>query len=288
MKRLVPLWITAVAGFVLIVAYFIPVTQGWGEVTAIWFDILAAIAFVLGWGYSVVTVVAFLTMLTIGLGKIGTRPAPKQEFFGETFVTLPVESIPEAIVFSVPGSIPDRPDGKRVHPSVRRQIFEQDGEIRFRGWMLEDQKDKLLDHREHLAWQCNIETLYDEAQPTGGLARVIDYEDTPLVAYYADHTALSFRGHMTARQRDTLLALEGDENWERAVNELHDRTQVTTTIRVENLPPLFDADDLPLDVTYDATARALRVQGPMAADQLKELADLFPSARPRGDTARRA
>ncbi|MHC4963613.1 MAG: hypothetical protein ACYTGE_01750, partial [Planctomycetota bacterium] len=106
MKRLVPLWITAVAGFVLIVAYFIPVTQGWGEVTAIWFDILAAIAFVLGggnllkvhlkkasdrvkgWGYSVVTVVAFLTMLTIGLGKIGTRPAPKQEFFGETFVAL--------------------------------------------------------------------------------------------------------------------------------------------------------------------------------------------------------
>ena len=34
MKRLVPLWITAVAGFVLIVAYFIPMTQGWGEITA--------------------------------------------------------------------------------------------------------------------------------------------------------------------------------------------------------------------------------------------------------------
>ncbi|MHC4422507.1 MAG: hypothetical protein ACYS1E_18190 [Planctomycetota bacterium] len=306
MKRLVPLWITAVAGFVLIVAYFIPVTQGWGEVTAIWFDILAAIAFVLGggnllkvhlkkasdrvkgWGYSVVTVVAFLTMLTIGLGKIGTRPAPKQEFFGETFVALAVESIPEALVFSVPGSIPVRPDGKRVHPSVRRQLFEQDGEIRFRGWMLEDQKDKLLDHREHLAWQCSIERLYDKSQPTGEFARVIDFEDTPLVAYYADHTALSFRGHMTARQRDTLLALAGDENWERAVNELHDRTQVTTTVRVGSLPPLFDADDLPLDVTYDASTRALSVQGPMAADQFKELADLFPSARPRDDTARRA
>ncbi|MHC4319400.1 MAG: hypothetical protein ACYS1B_12775, partial [Planctomycetota bacterium] len=137
-------------------------------------------------------------------------------------------------------------------------------------------------------WQCSIERLYDKSQPTGEFARVIDFEDTPLVAYYADHTALSFRGHMTTRQRDTLLALAGDENWERAVNELHDRTQVTTTVRVGSLPPLFDADDLPLDVTYDASTRALSVQGPMAADQFKELADLFPSARPRDDTARRA
>ena len=76
MKRLIPLWITALGGFVLIVAYFIPFAQGWGEVAAIWFDILAAIAFILGggnllkihlkkvsdrasgWGYSVITVVA--------------------------------------------------------------------------------------------------------------------------------------------------------------------------------------------------------------------------------------
>jgi hypothetical protein len=313
MKRLVPLWITAVAGFVLIVAYFIPVTQGWGEVTAIWFDItaiwfdiLAAIAFVLGggnllkvhlkkasdrvkgWGYSIVTVVAFLTMLTLGLGKIGTRPAPKQEFFGETFVTLPVESIPEALVFSVPGSIPDRPDGRRVHASARRQIFEQDGAIRFRGWMLEDQKLKLLDHREHLSWQCSVERLYDESQPSGVLERVIDYEDTPLVAYYADHTALSFRGHMTAPQRDALLAFEGDERWESAVNELYDRTRATTATNVAVLPPLFDADDLPLDITYDASARELSVQGPMTGDQLTELANLFPAARPPHGTARRA
>ncbi len=48
MKRTVPLLITAVGGFVLVIAYFIPATQGWGESTAIWFDILAAIAFILG------------------------------------------------------------------------------------------------------------------------------------------------------------------------------------------------------------------------------------------------
>ena len=50
MKRTVPLFITAIAGFVLIVSFFIPSLKGWGEDAAIWFDILAAIAFVLGGG----------------------------------------------------------------------------------------------------------------------------------------------------------------------------------------------------------------------------------------------
>lgn len=92
MKRTVPLLITALGGFVLIVAYFIPATQGWGEVAAIWFDILAAIAFVLGggnllkihlkkvsdrqagWAYSLITVLAFLLTLFVGLGKVGVHP----------------------------------------------------------------------------------------------------------------------------------------------------------------------------------------------------------------------
>ena len=50
MKRSVPLLITALGGFILIIAYFIPAVQGWGEVAAIWFDILASIAFILGGG----------------------------------------------------------------------------------------------------------------------------------------------------------------------------------------------------------------------------------------------
>jgi len=92
MKRTIPLMITALGGFVLIVAYFIPATQGWGEVAAIWFDILAAIAFVLGggnllkihlkkvsdrragWAYSLITVFAFLLTLFVGLGKVGVNP----------------------------------------------------------------------------------------------------------------------------------------------------------------------------------------------------------------------
>jgi hypothetical protein len=93
MKRTIPTIIASTAGFVLIIAYFIPRTQNWGEVASIWFDVLAAIAFVLGggnllkihlvkvsdrasgWGYSAITLVAFLTTLFVGLAKLGINPA---------------------------------------------------------------------------------------------------------------------------------------------------------------------------------------------------------------------
>ncbi len=92
MKRTVPLLLTAIGGFVLIVAYFIPRTQSWGEVAAIWFDVLAAIAFILGggnllrihlqkvsdrskgWGYSAITLVAFIVTLYAGIAKWGVNP----------------------------------------------------------------------------------------------------------------------------------------------------------------------------------------------------------------------
>ena len=50
MKRTVPLLIAAMAGYVLVSSRFIPLAEKWGEVEAIWFDVLAAIAFVLGGG----------------------------------------------------------------------------------------------------------------------------------------------------------------------------------------------------------------------------------------------
>jgi len=95
MKRNIPLLITALGGFVLIVAYFIPATQGWGEIAAIWFDVLASIAFILGggnllkihlknisnktpgWAYSIITLFAFLITLFFGLGKVGVNPNPQ-------------------------------------------------------------------------------------------------------------------------------------------------------------------------------------------------------------------
>jgi hypothetical protein len=92
MKRTVPFLIASVAGFVLIAAYFIPFAEGWGESVSIWFDVLAAIAFILGggnllkvhlkkvsnrqagWAYSGVTVAAFAITLLIGLTKLGVHP----------------------------------------------------------------------------------------------------------------------------------------------------------------------------------------------------------------------
>jgi hypothetical protein len=94
-KRTVPLLITAAGGFVLIAAYFIPHTQGWGERAAIWFDILAVMAFILGgasllkthlkhisdrtrgWGYSAILVISFLATLAVGLFKVGVNPSPQ-------------------------------------------------------------------------------------------------------------------------------------------------------------------------------------------------------------------
>lgn len=108
MKRTIPILITSVVGFVLIVAYFVPpigpfdipavgavavTPQTWGETVNIWFSVLAAAAFVLGaanivkihfgkvarqqagWGYSAVTLIAFFVTLIIGLFKIGAFPS---------------------------------------------------------------------------------------------------------------------------------------------------------------------------------------------------------------------
>lgn len=94
MKRNVPLLVAIIAGFVMIVAYFIPYTESWGEKVLVWFDIIASIAFILGggnlikiqlkkiserspgWGYAMITAASFLIMLTIGLLKIGGTPDP--------------------------------------------------------------------------------------------------------------------------------------------------------------------------------------------------------------------
>jgi hypothetical protein len=91
-KRTVPLIITAVAGIIMILAYFVPAAESWGEDVSVWFDILAAVAFILGggnlakislkkiserrpgWGYAAVTLVAFLMTLVVGLLKLGVPP----------------------------------------------------------------------------------------------------------------------------------------------------------------------------------------------------------------------
>jgi len=94
-KRHIPLLITGAGGFVLVAAYFIPYTQSWGELAAIWYDILAAVAFVLGaanllkthlkrisdrvagWGYSGLVILSFTVTLVVGMLKVGVNPSPQ-------------------------------------------------------------------------------------------------------------------------------------------------------------------------------------------------------------------
>jgi len=92
-KRLVPLIIAIVAGFVLLIANFIPYAESWGLTAQEWFNILAVGAMVLGggnliklqlmkisskkagWGYAAVTVVCFFGAIIIGMGKFGVHPS---------------------------------------------------------------------------------------------------------------------------------------------------------------------------------------------------------------------
>ncbi len=85
--------LASVAAVVMVASAFFSFAQGMGETAAEWFNILAAIAFVLGgtnllkinlmqmsqrkpgWGYGAVTLVTFLVMLAVGLGKVGVHPA---------------------------------------------------------------------------------------------------------------------------------------------------------------------------------------------------------------------
>lgn len=100
MKRSIPLLIASVGGFVMILAYFLPYTQDLGERVSTWFNILAAIAFILGggsllkihlqkvsdrsagWAYSIITLVAFLATLLVGLFKVGVDPNPQYPHYG--------------------------------------------------------------------------------------------------------------------------------------------------------------------------------------------------------------
>jgi len=103
MRRRVPLIITFVVGTALIVAMFIPHApfSSLDENFSVYFDIIAVFAFILGggnllkvhlrkiqrksrdWQYSIVTVVGFLFMLTIGFLKVGGPPGLTGDFLAE-------------------------------------------------------------------------------------------------------------------------------------------------------------------------------------------------------------
>jgi hypothetical protein len=95
MQRTIPIAILCLSGTIMVAAYFLSFAQSWGETVTTWFNILAAVALVLGagnliavnlekissqragWGYAAITLASFAFMLVVGLLKVGAVPDPK-------------------------------------------------------------------------------------------------------------------------------------------------------------------------------------------------------------------
>ena len=95
LQRTIPILILGLSGVILIVAYFVSFAVSWSETVNVWFNVLSAVAFVLGagnllavnlekissrrpgWAYAAITLVSFFLMLAAGLFKIGAVPDPK-------------------------------------------------------------------------------------------------------------------------------------------------------------------------------------------------------------------
>ncbi|MEX0700700.1 MAG: hypothetical protein WD069_01250 [Planctomycetales bacterium] len=292
LKRLVPLIITAAVGFLLIVANYVPWIEWLEQKALTWFDVLAAIAFVLGggnllaghlkkisdrargWGYSAVTILAFLVTLIVGLGKIGVPPASDQEHYGETFAELDVDDLPSALTFSVPGRIPEKDNDVELPKSAVRQIGERDGNITFRGWIRPNQQSDLLQYEDTLEWKCTVERLFEAAQPPPDLKGKL--------TYYADHSALGFSGAMSEASRTDLLALSDDAAWIAAVDALHRLSDVKTTIDAAAAPEEFTVPESLADaLAFDRTSRRLTLTGPLSPAGRRALTDQFPRALPQ-------
>lgn len=99
MKRTVPILIASFVGFLLVISKFSPPLKEWENSVKTWFDILAAFAFVLGggnlmlnhlkkinerkagWGYSAITIAAFVITLCLGFSKFAVPPSTKYSEF---------------------------------------------------------------------------------------------------------------------------------------------------------------------------------------------------------------
>lgn len=104
LTRLIPLWIAIVSGLAILVSGFIRPMESWGENFTDTFNVIAAIASVLGagsllkanlakvsrrdagWGFALVVLGTFLVTLVVGLGKVGVHPShdfPQAAFGGK-------------------------------------------------------------------------------------------------------------------------------------------------------------------------------------------------------------
>ncbi len=297
MKRTIPLLITALGGIVLVIAFFIPAFESWGEVASIWFDILAAIAFILGggnlfkvhlktisdrkkgWGFSAVTLSVFLAMLVLGLFKIGSQPSPSTEFHGESVVHFPLEWMPE---YSVAGQLREV-HSETVFPApIQRQLRLADGQLFFRGWVDGSQGETLDGFDDQLAWRCSCETLSEKAQPPAALR--------DKVRHLADHDKLAFRGVMSPADQQALEALFPPRpEVTAAIGQLATASRSVHTINAKP-PATFRVPELLGDVVV-VSPTGLSITGPVSPDlrdQLARSACHYSLAKPLNESARLA
>lgn len=281
MKRLVPLLISAFGGFALIIAFFmpgqvvsfLPSMEEWGEIVSVWFDVLASIAFILGggnllkvhlkkisdraagWGYSGVTLLAFVVTLWIGLAKVGTNPSSHSERFGESQVSFSVEWMP---TFEVAGTIPPRGDGAPLPASVRERLEEVNGKLVFHGWMSEGQLSELNEYQDTLKWRCTVATLFNTAQPPSELAGRVDFD--------GDHGVLRFTGLMTPEDKESLRKLFSKHPESRtSVDQLASLARIKQSVSGVQPPSGFAIPPSEMESEQNVTLESgtLTIQGPM-------------------------
>ncbi len=294
MKRTVPLLIAACCGVVLIITAFIPAMVSWGETATVWFDILAAIAFILGggnllkihlkkvsdraagWAYSLITVLAFSITLTIGLTKWSVPPATDQERFGETFATLSLDDLPQSLTFSEQVDLDAKFAKEELPDSVKRQLKlkQEDGRIvslTFRGWMKPGQAKELLAAHEILTWQSAIEAIAEKATAPKSLRGK--------VIYHADHEVLSATGVLTEENEKELLAMNNSGNWAEAVRKLTEKTDRKITFQLHEIPSQFT---IPEKFAGQAKLvdQSLELTGPLTPAMQDAFTNIFPRSRP--------
>lgn len=281
MKRTIPLLITLLSGMILIVASFIPYAQDWKTDVLIWFDILATIAFVLGggnllmmhlkkvsdrppgWGYSVVTLTAFVVTMVVGTIKLGSHPTDQAERYGQTAAPLRLEDFPKT--FDAVGTFPE----VELPPDVKGQLTSLDGTISFRGWMTPPQRAELESAEYEADWHRTVADLFAKAQPPAELK--------DKVQFHAQLDRLFFRGAMSAADRDALAGLSQDANWTEAVETLYTHSNRQHSVPLDELPSGYTIPDaLRGTIAFDADAKMLRVTGPMSDAQHDALVNNFP------------
>jgi hypothetical protein len=290
MKRTIPLLITALGGFVLFVSFFIPALQSAGEAAAIWFDILASIAFVLGggnlmklqlqkisdrtpgWGYSGLILVSFVATLIFGLLKVGCPPEQSVEAYGTSFAEFPLSELPE---FQVDVPFPIDAAQRSLPKSVRAQTHFIPNRIVFRGWPSPQQVEDLKNSSQRLEWKCAIERLAAAARPPQALLGKL--------AYDADHHALLFVGMMSDAERQSLIQLLPETAASRAaIGRLYELANHESSIAVDHVPENFSIPPQARPAVQ-LQDNHLQIRGPMSAELRDRLAKAwchYPLARP--------